>query len=377
MQVLPGLESGGVERGTIEVARALVGHGHASVVVSAGGRLVPELEAQGSVHHTRSIHRKNPASFFQILPFRQLLREERPDILHLRSRLPGWIARLAWKGLPREERPKLVTTVHGLYSPNRWSAVMTCGEKVICVSESVRRYVREHYPKVPADRLVVIPRGIDPQEFPYGYQPNSEWLRQWKTEYPQLEGALVITLPGRVTRLKGHHAFLRIVQKLRQTGLPVQGIVVGETHPRKQNYARELRQEADALGLSGDLVFTGGRSDIREVLAISDVVLSLNEKPEAFGRTTLEALALGRPVLGYDSGGVGEILSLLFPEGKVPPGDTEAVAARLMKWKFNPPLPKPNQPFTLERMLKETLGLYQSILNPNVAPNAAKGALSC
>ena len=165
------LHAGGVERGTLEVGKYLVEQGHESIVISNGGRLVPQLEAEGSRHIRMPVHEKRLGSLSQIKPLRRLFEREKPDILHLRSRLPAWLAYLAWRKLDPSTRPRLITTVHGFYSVNRYSKIMTCGEQVICVSNSVRDYVLKHYPDVPAEKLTVIHRGVDPQAFPYGYQP--------------------------------------------------------------------------------------------------------------------------------------------------------------------------------------------------------------
>ncbi|MDQ3511058.1 MAG: glycosyltransferase, partial [Pseudomonadota bacterium] len=127
MQLLPSLDSGGVERSTLEIADALVREGHRSMVVSAGGRLLPQLLASGAEHAVLDIGRKSLWTLRQIAPLRELIRSEQVDIVHARSRLPAWLAVLALHGLPATARPRLVTTVHGLNSPSRYSAVMTRG----------------------------------------------------------------------------------------------------------------------------------------------------------------------------------------------------------------------------------------------------------
>lgn len=363
VQVLPALEAGGVERGTVEVARFLAERGHRAVVLSAGGRLVRELEAAGVEHLAWDVGAKRPAVLRWIPRLRRLLRELRPDVLHLRSRLPAWIGWWAWRGLPEAERPALVTTVHGYYTPGRYSAVMVRGERVVAISEGVRDHVLRHWPWVDPARLRVIHRGVDPARHPRGHRPPAAWLARWRRERPELEGRWVLTLPARLTRWKGQEDFLELLARLRARGLPVHGLLAGGAHPRKRGYADELKARARALGLEGRVSFLGHRDDLREVLAVSDVVLSLSREPEAFGRTTLEALALGRPVLGYAHGGVAEQLAALFPQGAVPPGDLEAAVERLARWHREPPPPplplRPGHPFTLQRMLEETLAVYR------------------
>ena len=149
IQILPELNAGGVERGTLEIADFLSKQGHEAIVISNGGRMVEALEASGARHIAMPVHRKSLVSLLQVLPLRRLMEKERPDILHIRSRVPGWIAYLAWRGMSPKTRPRLVSTVHGFYSVNRYSAIMTKGERVIAVSESTRQYILKSYPQTP------------------------------------------------------------------------------------------------------------------------------------------------------------------------------------------------------------------------------------
>ena len=146
VQLLPALESGGVERSTLEIAAALTAAGHRAVVVSAGGRLLPTLLATGAEHITLPIGRKSPWSLRHIPTLRRIFHELDADIVHARSRLPAWLAWRALRGWSKSRRqPHFVTTVHGLNSPGRYSRVMTYSERVICVSETVRTYLLQHY----------------------------------------------------------------------------------------------------------------------------------------------------------------------------------------------------------------------------------------
>ena len=360
-QLLPALNGGGVERGTLEVARELVRHGHRSVVISAGGRLVSELVESGSEHLAWPLGGKSPLTLRWVRPLRRWLTEQNIDILHARSRLPAWMAWLAWRGMDPATRPHFVTTVHGLYSVSRYSAIMTRGERVIAVSETVRQYLQRHYPELPAERIQVIARGVDPAAFPYGYRPTADWLADWRRCYPQLQDDPILTLPARLSRLKGHEDFIELIARLRTYGVPVRGLIVGGAEPRRRRYADALQEKVRARKLDDVILFTGHRSDIREIDAVSSLVLSLSVQPESFGRTVLEALSLGTPVVGYDHGGVGEILARIYPVGRVPVGDLDTLTAKVMAVLADAP-PVPAEPvFPLQRMLDETLALYQTL----------------
>ena len=359
IQVLPELNSGGVERGTLEVADFLVKQGHEAVVVSNGGRQVEALEALGARHIAMPVHKKSLGSLFQVKPFRKLLEEEKPDILHIRSRVPGWIAYLAWKKMDPATRPRLVSTVHGFYSVNRYSAVMTKGERVIGVSESIKAYILKNYPEVPEEKITVIHRGVSPEHCPVGFKPAEEWMEKWRADFPQLEGKKVLLLPGRVTRWKGQQDFIRLVVALKEKN--VHGLIVGETHAKKQDFETELRALSAELGVADRVHFLGHRKDVREVMAVSDLVFSLSHDPEAFGRVSLEAMALGKPVVAYDHGGVGEQLAEIFPEGLVKPGDEAAVAEKTAQILESGGCPGLIGRFTLRNMLESTLSVYDGL----------------
>lgn len=363
MQLLPQLNSGGVERGTLEIAKALVDAGHQSLVVSHGGRMVAQLEAEGSTHLTLPIHQKSLASLWQIRPLRRLIMQHQPDIVHVRSRVPAWITHFALRGLPPAQRPHVVSTVHGFYSVNRYSQIMTRAERVIAVSDSVVNYIIQHYPQCRPDRITRIYRGINPQQFPHGYQPSVAWWQQTYSTYPELEHKRWITLAGRITRLKGHDTLIRLMPMLRQQDPEVHAVIVGGADPKKQPYLDELVALVAELDLQDAVTFVGHQSDIREWLAGSDVVLSLSTQAETFGRTALEALSLGIPVIGWNRGGVAEILSALYPQGLVEPEQITPLAQRLTRFLAAPDRPAVVHAFGLKQMTDATLALYQDCIN--------------
>lgn len=363
VQILPALESGGVERGALEVGKYLVEHGHRSIVISAGGRMVGQLTREGSEHVTWDIGHKSLWTLRLVPRLRRFLHDNRVDILHARSRMPAWVGYLAWRGMDPAGRPRFLTTVHGLYSVNPYSAVMVKGERVIAVSETVRDYILHNYPKVDPARIVVIPRGVDTSEYPHGYEPPAAWLAAWRAQYPQLIGKKVLTLPGRITRLKGHEDFIDLIARLKAQGKPVHGLIVGGAEARKQAYLRELERKVRAAGLESDITFTGQRSDLREIMVVSDLVLSLSRQPESFGRTVLEALSLGVPLVGYDHGGVGEQLSAFFPQGRVVPGDREGLARKCLTIAGGPPLDRLAAMPSLNDMCAATLAVYRGLVS--------------
>ena len=360
-QLLPALDAGGVERSTLEIADALVRAGHRALVVSAGGRLLPQLRALGAEHVALDIGRKTPWTLRHVPALRRLFAQEHVDIVHARSRLPAWMARFALRGTPAP--PHLVTTVHGLNSPSRYSAVMVSGERVICVSQTVRDFVARHYPRVDPARLRLVPRGIDPARFPHAPWPDRAARARVVAMHPALGGdGPLLLMPGRGTRLKGHADALHLLAALRADGADARLWLAGARQAGRDAYLRELHAMATALGVVDAVALTPPTDAIAEAYAACDLVLQLSRKPEAFGRTVLEALSVGRPVLGWNHGGVGELLSAWQPDGAVAPFDEAALPARARALLAAPPPSPPDRfPDTLRAMQDATLAIYQEL----------------
>ena len=359
VQLIPALHSGGAERSVLEMGQALVRAGHRSVVISAGGRLTAQLEAEGSEHITLDIGRKSLSTLGRLWRLRRILRELKPDVVHVRSRLPAWMGWWALKGM--SPRPHFVTTVHGLNSPGRYSAIMLRGERIVVVSQTVRDYLISHYSKLDTTRIRIIPRGIDPEAFPYGHRPEESWQKAFFNGLPKLAGAPLLTLPGRGTRLKGHHDAIELVAELKQRGIDTRLLLLGVIEPGREAYVQELKDLIKGRGVENQVVMTPARQDVRDIYAMSALVLQLSNKPEAFGRTVVEALALCRPVLGYAHGGVGELLAELYPAGRVPPGDRERLVERAAELlRVAPPI-APLQRYRLIDMQHAALALYEEV----------------
>lgn len=362
VQLLPALNAGGVERSTLEISAALVAAGHRAIVVSAGGRLLPALAETGAEHVQLDIGRKSLATLRHVGALRRLFADTRADIVHARSRLPAWLGWRALQGMPAASRPRFVTTMHGLNSPGWYSGIMTRGEQVICVSETVRAYLLQHYPDTDPAKLVVIPRGIDPLQFPRATQTDLA-AKQWAQElHPELSAAApLLLLPGRGTRLKGHADALGLLAQLRASGSDARLWLLGTREPGREQYVAELEQQAVALGVSDAIAITAPRSEIDRAYAASDLVLQLSRKPEAFGRTVVEALSVGRPVLGWAHGGVGELLAQLQPQGAVTPFDEGELADTAIALLAHPPSPLMALPCTLKDMQETTLSVYNTL----------------
>jgi glycosyltransferase involved in cell wall biosynthesis len=363
VQMLPELQSGGVERGTLEMGAFLSQKGHRSIVISRGGQLVSQLEKNGSIHLDWKVGGKSPMTLQYFFPLRRLLTREKVDILHLRSRVPAWLGYLVWKSLPSNKRPRLVTTVHGDYSTNFFSGIMTKGERVIAVSKYIQQYIINNYPKTARKKISIIPRGIDPQAYPYGYMPSEHWLADWYARYPQLRVPYVLGIIGRISRLKGHLFFLEVIKGLLLQGIDVHGLIVGRADDKNSRVLKELYQFVEQNQMDRQITFAGYHEQVKDIMSSLDMVVSFSKKPESFGRSVLEALSLGIPVAGFAYGGVGEILRKIFPAGLIREHDMENALEVITRIRNKRSLPLKEHPFTLDRMLSNTLRLYHELIS--------------
>ncbi len=363
IHLLPSLSSGGVEQVVLELCQGLCARGVDNVVVSAGGDMVEAVKAAGARHILCPIGKKSLLTLLQVGKLAKLIRTEQPDVLHLHSRLPAWVGHLAVRCLPKALRPVIISSFHGFHSVNAYSGIMAKGNSVIAVSDCMKQHILDNYPQTPEQNIVVIPNSVDlSQNYP-GYTPSESWWQKWRTDYPELTGKYTLCLPGRITRLKGALHLPELLKQLHARGIPAHAVIVGETKKGKEAFKEEVKASLRAAGVEQHTTWTGHRRDLRDVLCACDITLSLTLQPESFGKTTLEALALGRPVAGYEHGGVGEQLNILLPEGKVPTGDINAMAALLERWYTSAPTPATvGVPYRREDMIEAHLRTYERLL---------------
>jgi glycosyltransferase involved in cell wall biosynthesis len=370
LQVLPALERGGVERGTVDLARFLKRAGHQPLVASAGGGLVAELEADGITHLTLPLASKNPLTIWQnAARLGELMRRHRVELVHARSRAPAWSARIA----SRRAGTPFVTTFHAVYGgydyrlKRRYNAVMAAGDRVIAISDYVAQHVCEVYGVGP-DVLRTIYRGVEVGEFdPAAVSP--ERIAKLRAQFQVPAGRQVVLLPGRVTRIKGHLLVAEAVAKIARDDFVV--LFVGPDTPGS-SYSAELHAKIQALGLAERVRLVGGTGDMAAALALADLVLAPSIGPEAFGRVSVEAQAMGRPVIAADIGGLGETLLPATTGWLVPPGDPAALADAMELALAMPAEARARlgeqakawvrEQFTAERMCRQTLAVYVELL---------------
>ncbi len=360
VQILPALNDGGVERGAYESNREYARRGHESIVISSGGTFAARIVEDGGRHITLGVKSKNPLTFFfRAWQLARTLRRIRPDVIHVRSRVPAWLVRAANRRL----KIPVVSTVHGMNSVSRYSRVMTEADRVICVSRANMDYVTRSY-GTPESKIRLIHRGIDlgffnPQRLDAAFMADFR-------ETHRLSGKFVVMAVGRITAWKGYDVLIKAIAELAPAWSSLTAVVVGGAQDGKADYAAGLKKLAADRGIAGQVIFTGSQTKVPELYALADVVVSSTVgTPESFGRNVAEAIAMNRPVIASRHGGV---LDIVKPGvgWLVPPGDVEALANAILTARAEIPHMTGLRDyilenFSLDRMVEKTLAVYREV----------------
>ncbi len=375
LQVLPSLVSGGVERGTLDLANFLSKQGHEAWVISSGGPLVKSLEAMGAKHVTLPVHSKNP---FQIWKnsqtLYQIIQQHGFDLIHARSRAPAWSCYWASK----KASIPFLTTFHGQYGHQNtlkrfYNSIMLKGDACIAVSSFIASHIETVYPQKHTP-VHLIHRGIDLKLFTPSQETKSK-VAELKNLWKIHQHNKVIILPGRLTRIKGHRIFLEAISKLKdQDGL--QFLIVGD-EPGKGHYKQELQSIIDQQNLTSCVQLTGNCEDMSTMYQMADIVISASIKPESFGRTACEAQAMGCLVIATEHGGSLETISPAQRRLMCKSNDSTSMADSIEKaLSLCEPIKQQERTeidvqsrvfiekyFSLDKMCNATLELYQDLIS--------------
>ena len=369
MQVIPALNSGGVEQGVIDINAAIVKSGGYSIVVSSGGKRVHEITRAGGMHITLPVESKNPFVMMRnVGRLREIIRDKNVDVVHACSRAPAWSARKAVQGT----RARFMTSCHaahkvGGFFKRMYNASIASGERVIAVSHFLADYLEQNYQTNPAI-IRVIHRGVSIDKFhPNAVTPDRLVKLSQHMRIP--EGSLVVLLPGRLSRIKGHMFLLDAVEALKRRD--VFCLFVG-SDIGNEDYRQELETYINAKGLGGQTRIVTDCEDIPAAYMLSTVVVSPSTVPEGFGRVPIEAQAMGRPVIATDHGGTRETILREETGWLVPPTDVMALANALHEAISLDPRQRAMlatnamahvaRHFTNEQMCQATLDVYAELL---------------
>ena len=372
LQILPELETGGVETGTIEIASALQEKGIKNFVASQGGRMVYELEKIGVDHLSLPLKSKN---YFIMKKNAKLLadyiRKNHINIVHARSRAPAWSAYWAAK----ETGAHFVTTFHGTYGLGPWgikkfyNKIMTYGERVIVISNHIKEHILKNYPQTSADKLRLIHRCADIERFSPEALTQARLIKKIE-EYNIADDKPVLLLPGRITRWKGQHILIHALHLMKNQNYYC--IIAGDSQGR-QEYLEYLKKLAHKYKLEGRIGFFGRYTDAPALMMNATVILSTAIEPEAFGRISVEGQAMGKIVVASNIGGTLDTI-IDGKTGKLYQYDNPQALANALDWalSLSPEEAKKisqagiknvKEHFTKQIMCDKTIEVYREVVN--------------
>lgn len=372
LQVLPALETGGVEQTTLDIAEALLQKGWNAVIASQGGRMEALLKDMGAVHVNLPLKTKNPLRMIKnALCLNSVIKEYEISIIHARSRAPAWSAYWA----ARKALLPFITTFHGTYNrtgllKKKYNSIMASGDLVIANSAFIGGHIQTYY-GISREKVRIIPRGVNLTKF----DPR-KILEVEKSNFKKSIGLSesdkrpILVLPGRLTPWKGQKIFLEALLYLKTHNYFA--LLIGDDQGR-HTYRYELENFIKENRLSQNVQILGHRSDVPLVLSIADVIVSASTDPEAFGRVIIEAFAMGKPVVASRHGGALESVedgkNGLFFTPNDPKSLTEVLerilslpVSQRQAWGAAGQL-RVKKEFTKELMCERTLEVYGELLN--------------
>ena len=312
MQVVPELDVGGAEITTLEMSRAIVAAGGRALVVSEGGALEADIRAAGGEIIHLPVATKNPFKVWRhgrVLA--DLARGEGVDIIHTRSRAPGWSGLRAGRlaGIP------FMTTYHSTVHEGPpakvfYNSVLVRGRVSIANSHYTAAQIAKVYPQC-RDKIRVVPRGCDVDALArdnFSDDERADKRAQWGVP----DDAFAIICPARVTHLKGQHILLEALGNSSAEVKPYL-VLVGSAQGR-DDYVAELKDQAMGLGIAARLVFAGLENNMPAAYAAANLAVVPTIRPEPFGRTIIEAQAADLPVIASNGGGFRETVIAEAPE---------------------------------------------------------------
>ena len=371
-QILPALNVGGVERGTVEVAKAIIAAGGKAIVISSGGHLVAQLQRIGAIHITLPVHQKNPLKWGRVRKdLRKILSEYEVDIVHVRSRAPAWIALPVAKSLGL----KTVSTIHGKFAATGfvkrlYNQKMLTSDHIIAISDYVKSLIERHYTKIDvSEKLTVIHRGVDLEYFDASVVKQGRIINE-ATRLALPDDKPVVMMPARPTPWKGHDILLQAVSKMENRDFTL--VLLGIAAAKEKFYA-QIERRVSQLGLDSVVRLAEKSIDMPAALMLADVVVMPSIEPEPFGRVAIEAQAMGRPVVAFDHGGAMESIT----DGKTgflaQPNDADSLAKKIQQALALGPRQRKNfatvasehirNEFTISIMCQKTIAIYDALLS--------------
>lgn len=366
LHISPRLRPGGVNQLAADLACGLQAVGYRNTVISPPNELVGRITAASVQHH--SSHNIAVFTYFSELKrLKRIIRSTQADVILAYTTPAINLAWTACRTLPEDERPAII----GIYTtyPKHpgWAASLEHCDAPVAISKHLRDELTQRADLDAEKNIWVIPYGVNEELCFPAYQPEADWVEQWERTHGKENGTLSVCLAGAITPLHGLEDLPAILTKTNEIKVPVHVYIAGDVARANRRYIDKLKQLFRRRGIDKQVTWLGHRPDLRNILSICDVALSLAKVPACHDRTLLEALSLGKPLAGYDHGYTGEVLDAFLPEGRVNPGDINGIVDRLEQWHAYRPhmqgeLPRP---FRLGDTIRSISELCSSLRQEN------------
>ena len=303
-QILPALNTGGVERGVVEISKALTENNFRSIVVSSGGHFESQLRRNGAIHYKLDVHSKNPLRWVKIRnQLKVILEEEKVDLLHLCSRAPAWIAFPLGSIL---DIP-VITSVHMRFRRTNifkkiYNSVLTKGDAIIAISKHIEKSIKTVFPKV-SHKINVIHRGVDLELFNPNNIKAGRIIAQSKILNLR-DNVPVIVMASRPAMWKGYSVLITALSKVKED---FQCVLIG-AGDGSTKFQKILIDKIIRLKLEAKVKLLKSTRDIQAAMILGDIVVMPSLTPEPFGRVILEAQALGKIPIAFNHGGASETI---------------------------------------------------------------------
>ena len=371
----PDLALGGIARTAVDVAVAMqAGKLAENTVLAPGGAAVSVFNA-----YAIPLRRARRLSFFNRMSEQKRLRRVvatlQPDVLLAYGFQAARLAVQACRRMEEGKRPRIIAL---LAAPlHSWFAAGTLRgcDAVAAISRHLRNTLdtKELRPVLSKEKLWVIPYGVDGALVYPHYKVSEEWQQSWQKVFPDFRKTLSLCIPGSLTPARGLESMPELLHLLEKQGVKADIYLPGRAEDAA--YARQIEKHFRRAGVGERLhmVPAALAKDMREVLCSCDITLAPAPQPVTYDRAVLEALALGRPVAGYEHGAVGEYLNAFLPEGRVPVGKLEALADTLVQWNaYRPDMPDTTPyPYRITDTAFSLSKLSDMLLNAQMPTNPA------
>ncbi len=312
LQVIPRLGYGGAEIGCYDLAHYLKEQKSSSFIATSGGELLKYIDKKKVKLFRLPVHSKNPLLILInifILTFIVLF--YKINILHVRSRAPAWSCYYVSK----ITRCKLVTTFHGTYNFNnsikkKYNAIMLKSDCVIAGSNFIFSHIKEKYPEYISKikKFLVIFRGINTEYYDPDNIKEAERIKFLKKLNIDANKKIIL-MPGRLTEWKGQEIFIEALNdlKIKYGYKNFIAILLGPDQGRKI-YKKKLIRLIERFRLNNDVIFLEHAPSMPVAYSVSSVIVSASIEPEAFGRISVEAQSMKKPIVASNIGGSRETI---------------------------------------------------------------------